>query len=54
MNNIEVVYTTIDNLKKTGNMDVGQVGFNRQKDVILFYMNKIINYLKFELFLVFF
>jgi hypothetical protein len=33
MNNIEVVYTPVENLKKQGNMDVGQVGFHRPRDV---------------------
>ena len=33
MNNIEVVYTMWDNLKKTGSMDVGQVGFHKHKEV---------------------
>lgn len=33
MNNIGVVYTPWANLKKTGDMDVGQIGFHRQKDV---------------------
>lgn len=33
MNNIGVVYTPWSNLKKTGDMDVGQIGFHRQKEV---------------------
>ena len=33
MNNINVVYTPWANLKKTGEMDVGQIGFFRQKEV---------------------
>ncbi|XP_032876988.1 coiled-coil domain-containing protein 25 isoform X1 [Amblyraja radiata] len=33
MNNINVVYTPWSNLKKTGDMDVGQIGFHRQKEV---------------------
>uniref|UniRef100_A0A8C5PC16 Coiled-coil domain-containing protein 25 n=1 Tax=Leptobrachium leishanense TaxID=445787 RepID=A0A8C5PC16_9ANUR len=33
MNNINIVYTPWVNLKKTGDMDVGQIGFHRQKDV---------------------
>ena len=33
MNNIEVVYTMWENLKKTGSMDVGQVGFHKHKEV---------------------
>lgn len=33
MNNVSVVYTPWSNLKKTADMDVGQIGFHRQKDV---------------------
>lgn len=33
MNNISVVYTPWANLKKTGDMDIGQIGFHRQKEV---------------------
>ena len=33
-NEIDVVYTMWDNLKKTAGMDVGQVGFHKQKEVI--------------------
>lgn len=33
MNNIDVIYTPWDNLKKTGGMDVGQVGFKDEKKV---------------------
>lgn len=33
MNNIDIVYTPWDNLKKTGNMDVGQIGFKDEKKV---------------------
>lgn len=33
MNNINVVYTPWSNLKKTADMDVGQIGFHRQKEV---------------------
>ena len=33
MNNINVVYTPWANLKKTGDMDVGQIGFHLQKAV---------------------
>ena len=36
MNNIEVVYTMWENLKKTGGMDVGQVGFHKHKEVSCF------------------
>lgn len=32
-NNLDVVYTMWANLKKTAGMDVGQVGFHRQKEV---------------------
>jgi len=33
MNNVDVVYTMWANLKKTAGMDVGQVGFHRDKEV---------------------
>ncbi|KAG1681863.1 Coiled-coil domain-containing protein 25 [Nymphon striatum] len=33
MNNVDVVYTMWENLHKTGGMDVGQVGFHKQKEV---------------------
>jgi len=33
MNNVDVVYTMWDNLKKTAGMDVGQVGFRKDKEV---------------------
>lgn len=33
MNNVSVVYTPFTNLKKTGSMDVGQVGFHSQRKV---------------------
>lgn len=33
MNNIDIVYTMWDNLKKTAGMEVGQVAFHRDKDV---------------------
>lgn len=36
MNNINVVYTPWGNLKKTADMDVGQIGFHRQKEVWCF------------------
>lgn len=32
MNNINIVYTPWSNLKKTADMDVGQIGFHRQKE----------------------
>uniref|UniRef100_H3C503 Coiled-coil domain-containing protein 25 n=1 Tax=Tetraodon nigroviridis TaxID=99883 RepID=H3C503_TETNG len=43
MNNISVVYTPWANLKKTGDMDVGQIGFHRQKDVKTVAVEKKIN-----------
>lgn len=33
MNNVDVVYTPWQNLKKTASMDVGQVGFHNSKAV---------------------
>ncbi|XP_043918616.1 coiled-coil domain-containing protein 25 isoform X2 [Protopterus annectens] len=33
MSSVTVVYTPWSNLKKTGDMDVGQIGFHKQKDV---------------------
>ena len=33
MSGVTVVYTSFSNLKKTGSMDVGQVGFHDQKRV---------------------
>ncbi|XP_048386508.1 coiled-coil domain-containing protein 25 isoform X2 [Stegostoma tigrinum] len=43
MNNINVVYTPWSNLKKTGDMDVGQIGFHRQKEVKVITVEKKIN-----------
>lgn len=43
MNNIDVVYTMWSNLKKTGNMDVGQVGFHKQKEVRTIHVEKRLN-----------
>ncbi|KAK3542352.1 hypothetical protein QTP86_025927, partial [Hemibagrus guttatus] len=43
MNNINVVYTPWGNLKKTGDMDVGQIGFHRQKEVRTVAVEKKIN-----------
>ncbi|XP_061114699.1 coiled-coil domain-containing protein 25 isoform X3 [Conger conger] len=43
MNNINVVYTPWSNLKKTGDMDVGQIGFHRQKEVKIVAVEKKIN-----------
>ena len=34
MNNVGIVYTMWENLKKTPSMDVGQVGFHKQREVI--------------------
>ena len=38
INNIEVVYTPVNNLKKTSGMDVGQVGFHKDKEVEFIYL----------------
>ncbi|NP_001080284.1 coiled-coil domain containing 25 L homeolog isoform X1 [Xenopus laevis] len=49
MNNLNVVYTPWANLKKTADMDVGQIGFYRQKDVKTMSVekvNKIVNRLE--------
>ncbi|XP_016324750.1 coiled-coil domain-containing protein 25-like isoform X4 [Sinocyclocheilus anshuiensis] len=43
MNNINVVYTPWGNLKKTADMDVGQIGFHRQKEVKIVAVEKKIN-----------
>ncbi|KAM8954096.1 coiled-coil domain-containing protein 25 [Pelodytes ibericus] len=43
MNNINVVYTPWANLRKTGDMDVGQIGFHRQKDVKSIMVEKKVN-----------
>lgn len=43
MNNIDVVYTMWNNLKKTANMEVGQVGFHNQKEVRVIQVAKRIN-----------
>uniref|UniRef100_A0A1I7VWF7 Coiled-coil domain-containing protein 25 n=2 Tax=Loa loa TaxID=7209 RepID=A0A1I7VWF7_LOALO len=43
MNNIDVVYTPWDNLKKTGSMDVGQIGFKDEKKVKKIHVAKRIN-----------
>lgn len=42
-NNIDVVYTMWENLKKTPAMDVGQVSFHRDKDVRKIRVEKKIN-----------
>lgn len=36
MNDIDVVYTMWANLKKTDGMEVGQVGFHKEKEVNYF------------------
>ncbi|XP_048956757.1 coiled-coil domain-containing protein 25 isoform X7 [Canis lupus baileyi] len=43
MNNVNVVYTPWANLKKTADMDVGQIGFHRQKDVKIVTVEKKVN-----------
>ncbi|CAM9625740.1 coiled-coil domain-containing protein 25 isoform X1 [Petromyzon marinus] len=43
MNNIAVVYTPWGNLKKTADMDVGQVGFHKQKEVRTVTVEKRVN-----------
>ncbi|XP_042636606.1 coiled-coil domain-containing protein 25 [Orycteropus afer afer] len=43
MNNVNVVYTPWSNLKKTADMDVGQIGFHRQKDVKIVTVEKKMN-----------
>ena len=40
---VNVVYTPWANLKKTGSMDVGQVGFHKDKEVRSFMVEKKIN-----------
>ncbi|XP_019640673.1 PREDICTED: coiled-coil domain-containing protein 25-like [Branchiostoma belcheri] len=42
-NNISVVYTPFCNLKKTANMDVGQVGFHKQREVKVIAVEKRLN-----------
>nr|ACO51857.1 Coiled-coil domain-containing protein 25 [Aquarana catesbeiana] len=43
MNSINIVYTPWSNLKKTADMDVGQIGFQRQKDVKTVTVEKKLN-----------
>lgn len=43
MNDIEVVYTMWSNLKKTPAMEVGQVGFHKEKEVRKLKVAKRIN-----------
>ncbi|XP_066932101.1 coiled-coil domain-containing protein 25-like [Clytia hemisphaerica] len=42
-NNVNIVYTLWENLKKTGDMDVGQVGFHKNKEVRNIMIEKKIN-----------
>ena len=43
MNDIDVVYTMWANLKKTQGMDVGQVGFHKEKEVRKIHVAKRLN-----------
>ncbi|XP_064486424.1 coiled-coil domain-containing protein 25-like [Ornithodoros turicata] len=43
MNSVDIVYTMWSNLKKTAGMDVGQVGFHKQKEVRTVRVEKRIN-----------
>lgn len=43
MNNVGIVYTLWENLKKTSDMDVGQIGFHKQKEVCTMVVEKRIN-----------
>uniref|UniRef100_A0A2K5LVV9 Coiled-coil domain-containing protein 25 n=1 Tax=Cercocebus atys TaxID=9531 RepID=A0A2K5LVV9_CERAT len=43
MNHVNVVYMPRSNLKKTADMDVGQTGFHRQKDVKIVIGEKKVN-----------
>lgn len=43
MNNVDVVYTMWENLKKTPGMDVGQVGFHKNKEVRKVKVEKRVN-----------
>uniref|UniRef100_A0A1W7RAS3 Coiled-coil domain-containing protein 25 n=1 Tax=Hadrurus spadix TaxID=141984 RepID=A0A1W7RAS3_9SCOR len=43
MNNVDIVYTSWNNLKKTASMEVGQVGFYNQKEVRVIQVAKRIN-----------
>lgn len=43
MNNIGIVYTLWENLKKTGDMEVGQIGFHKRKEVRTMVVEKKIN-----------
>ena len=43
MNDIDVVYTMWENLNKTASMDVGQIGFHKQKAVKKIRVEKRVN-----------
>lgn len=43
MNDVDVVYTMWSNLKKTQSMEVGQVGFHKDKDVRKIHVAKRVN-----------
>ncbi|XP_006623089.1 coiled-coil domain-containing protein 25 isoform X2 [Apis dorsata] len=43
MNDVDVVYTMWSNLKKTQGMEIGEVGFHRDKDVRKIHITKRIN-----------
>ncbi|XP_053981648.1 coiled-coil domain-containing protein 25 isoform X7 [Hylaeus anthracinus] len=43
INDVDVVYTMWSNLKKTQGMEVGQVGFHKDKDVYKIHVSKRIN-----------
>ena len=42
MNNIAVVYTLWENLKKTSDMEVGQVGFHNNKEVFCLFCTLVL------------
>lgn len=42
-NNIDIVYTQWENLKKTASMEVGQVGFHKEKEVRKVHVEKRVN-----------
>lgn len=46
MNNVDVVYTLWSNLKKTPSMDVGQVGFHKDKEVENYFLLLMIIFVK--------
>ena len=43
MNDVDIVYTMWSNLKKTQGMEVGQVGFHKDKDVRKIHVAKRVN-----------